>query len=453
MANENKTNRGKQKLNIAALIRVIGMAVLIVAVIVAAAVAIDSGKGKTQTAKSVSSFNVGAAAVEALLPYPGGVAAVADSAVYYFDVNGYVISVIEHNYSSPAAQINGKNLVLYDLGGKKMRVEKRGGIYSEIEPDGIITSAAVGKRGSYAYSLNSHGGFQSHLFVFSGRGKKVFEWGSSSDYISCISLSDNGKYCAVSLLSADNAQPVSRIKLFAVSGEEALFSVDLPSAVVYDMAFVSSKKLLVFSNDGVYSFDFTGNPTKLAEFSATEVKCYGGSASGLKAVSLAVFGNENNSKVIVFDQRGKLIFEKNMTGEVTGVACSANRVSVVLRDKIENYDIKGNLTGTVNLGQVCRKTAVSGKKSFFLTERGLYACAADTNGEFSAFSDTQTDGTTAESVTERSTSQNSSQNTPSAADGENNTTSSAADAAEQNNTQPAEENSGGWQSTSEGAAQ
>lgn len=449
MENENKTNRGKQKLNIAALIRVIGIAVLIVAVIVAAAVAIDSGKGKTQTAKSVSSFNVGAAAVEALLPYPGGVAAVADSAVYYFDGNGNVMSVNEHNYSSPAAQINGKNLVLYDLGGKKMRVEKRGGIYSEIEPDGIITSAAVGKRGGYAYSLNSHGGFQSHLFVFSGRGKKVFEWGSSSDYISCISLSDNGKYCAVSLLSADNAQPVSRIKLFAVSGDDAMFSAELPSAVVYDMAFVSSRQLLVFSNDGVYSFDFTGNPTKLAEFSATEVKCYGGSASGIKAVSFAVFGNENNSKVIVFDQRGKLIFEKNLTGEVTAVACSENRVSVVLRDKIENYDIKGNLTGTVNLGQVCRKTAVSGKKSFFLTERGLYACAADTNGEFSAFSDTQTDGTTAESVTERSTSQN----TPSAANGENETeTTAAADATEPGSTQPTAEASGTQPSPSDGAA-
>ena len=449
MANENKTNRGKQKLNIAALIRVIGIAVLIVAVIVAAAVAIDSGKGKTQTAKSVSSFNVGAAAVEALLPYPGGVAAVADSAVYYFDGNGNVMSVNEHNYSSPAAQINGKNLVLYDLGGKKMRVEKRGGIYSEIELDGIITSAAVGKRGGYAYSLNSHGGFQSHLFVFSGRGKKVFEWGSSSDYISCISLSDNGKYCAVSLLSADNAQPVSRIKLFAVSGDDAMFSAELPSAVVYDMAFVSSRQLLVFSNDGVYSFDFTGNPTKLAEFSATEVKCYGGSASGIKAVSFAVFGNENNSKVIVFDQRGKLIFEKNLTGEVTAVACSENRVSVVLRDKIENYDIKGNLTGTVNLGQVCRKTAVSGKKSFFLTERGLYACATDTNGEFSAFSDTQTDGTTAESVTERSTSQN----TPSAANGENETeTTAAADATEPGSTQPTAEASGTQPSPSDGAA-
>lgn len=449
MANENKTNRGKQKLNIAALIRVIGIAVLIVAVIVAAAVAIDSGKGKTQTAKSVFSFNVGAAAVEALLPYPGGVAAVADSAVYYFDGNGNVMSVNEHNYSSPAAQINGKNLVLYDLGGKKMRVEKRGGIYSEIEPDGIITSAAVGKRGGYAYSLNSHGGFQSHLFVFSGRGKKVFEWGSSSDYISCISLSDNGKYCAVSLLSADNAQPVSRIKLFAVSGDDAMFSAELPSAVVYDMAFVSSRQLLVFSNDGVYSFDFTGNPTKLAEFSATEVKCYGGSASGIKAVSFAVFGNENNSKVIVFDQRGKLIFEKNLTGEVTAVACSENRVSVVLRDKIENYDIKGNLTGTVNLGQVCRKTAVSGKKSFFLTERGLYACAADTNGEFSAFSDTQTDGTTAESVTDRSTSQN----TPSAANGENETeTTAAADATEPGSTQPTAEASGTQPSPSDGAA-
>lgn len=449
MANENKTNRGKQKLNIAALIRVIGIAVLIVAVIVAAAVAIDSGKGKTQTAKSVSSFNVGAAAVEALLPYPGGVAAVADSAVYYFDGNGNVMSVNEHNYSSPAAQINGKNLVLYDLGGKKMRVEKRGGIYSEIELDGIITSAAVGKRGGYAYSLNSHGGFQSHLFVFSGRGKKVFEWGSSSDYISCISLSDNGKYCAVSLLSADNAQPVSRIKLFAVSGDDAMFSAELPSAVVYDMAFVSSRQLLVFSNDGVYSFDFTGNPTKLAEFSATEVKCYGGSASGIKAVSLAVFGNENNAKVIAFDQRGKLIFEKNLTGEVTAVACSENRVSVVLRDKIENYDIKGNLTGTVNLGQVCRKTAVSGKKSFFLTERGLYACAADTNGEFSAFSDTQTDGTTAESVTERSTSQN----TPSAANGENETeTTTAADATEPGSTQPTAEASGTQPSPSDGAA-
>lgn len=371
MADEKRVKK-KQKLNISALVKVTGSALLIVLLILAAAFVIGEKTGG-KSAFSENGFEIGAASVKELKPYNGGVAAVADSAVYYFDGSGNLLSKNEHTYSAPVACVNGKNLLLYDLGGNNLRIEKRGGIYSEHSFKSVITCGAIGKRGNYAYALNSDGGFQSHLFVFSDRDKKIFEWGSSSDYISCLSLSDNGKLCAASILTSENARIVSVVKLFDFSAEEPLFSVEFQDSVIYDISVVSSKQLIVFCDNGVYSVASDGAKTELLSYSSTEITHYYDFPSGLKAVSVAVFGNERNTKLTVFSRRGKILFEKSFNGEITAVSCSKNRIGVAFRYRIESYDSRGNSVGLLETEEACTEAIISGGRLYVLGANGLYS--------------------------------------------------------------------------------
>lgn len=379
MANTRQTKKNGGRLNTAALLRVIGMAVLAVILVLAAAFVIGdkipSSKSSSDSLQT-SGFDIGAASVNSVLPYPGGVAAVADSAVYYFNSSGSLLSKNEHTFASPVASASGRNLILYDLGGYKLRVEKRGGIYTEIETKSVITCAAVGKRGNYAYSLNSDGGYQSHLLVYSGRNKKVFEWGSSSDYVSALTLSDNGKYCAVATLSSENAKTISSVKLFSFTAEEPLLSAEFRGSVVYDISFVTSKKLLVYCNDGVYFVNADGGKEQTVAFSSNEIRHSFNSPSGLKAFSVAVYGNENNTRLTVLNKRGKVMFEKTFSETIEAVVCSDKRVSVVFRNRIESFDRNGNSVGMISLKENVVSVTLSSDKLYVLSSGGMYSVSS-----------------------------------------------------------------------------
>ena len=120
MANENGMRNNKGRLNSAAFIRVFGAALLIVILVLAAAFVIGNKtpeNGKTNSEAVESGFDIGAASVKSVVPYSGGIAAIADSAVYYFDASGNQLSKNEHSFASPVAEASGRNLILYDLGG------------------------------------------------------------------------------------------------------------------------------------------------------------------------------------------------------------------------------------------------------------------------------------------------------------------------------------------------
>lgn len=380
MANGNGSKKNNGKLNAAALVRVVGAALLIVILVLAAAFVIGDkipSDGKTDSETVESGFDIGAASVNSVVPYSGGVAAIADSAVYYFDASGNLLSKNEHTFASPVAEASGRNLILYDLGGYKYRIEKRGGVYVEQETASVITCAAIGKRGNYAYSLNSDGGYQSHLFVYSERNKKVFEWGSSSDYISTLALSDNGKYCAAGILSSENAKIVSVVKLFGFNADEPLLSVDFTGSVVYDIAFATSKRLIVFCNDGVYSVGTDGTKELTVPYSSNEIRHFDNCRTGLKALSVAVFGNENNTRITVLSRRGKTLFEKTFTEDVSDVVCSSNRISIVFRDRIESFDQKGNSVGLIHLNESASSAVLSGSRLYVLGANGLYSFSSN----------------------------------------------------------------------------
>ncbi len=384
MANGKSAKNNKPRLNIAALVKVIGAALLIVAVIIAAAYVIDEkfpaiSSGNSQTIGTA--FDINAESVNAIVPYSGGVAAVADTTVYYFGSSGTLLASNDHTFSTPIAETAGRNLLLYDLGGYGYRIENRGGVSNEQTTTAPITCATIGTRGNYAYSLNADSGYQSHLFVYSGRNKKIFEWGSSSDYISVLALSDNGRCCAAGILTSENAKIVSTVKLFAFESDEPLLSADFAGSVIYDIAFTSAKTLIVFCNDGVYSVGADGTKEQVLSYASNEISCFYDFQSGLKVLSIAVYGNENNTRVIVFSKNGKQLFEKTLTEDVTSVVCSKNRVSVVSNNKVETFNTAGNSVGLAYLNENVSSAVLSGSDIFILGAGGLYSFSSNLRGE------------------------------------------------------------------------
>ena len=181
------------------------------------------------------------------------------------------------------------------------------------------------------------------------------------------------------------------VKLFGFNAAEPLFSVDFAGSVVYDIAFASSKKLVVFCNDGVYSVGTDGSKELTVSYSSNEIKHFDNCPSGLKALTIAVFGNENNTRIVVLNRRGKQLFEKTFTEDVSDIICSKNRVSVVLRNRIESYDQKGNSVGLVYLKENASSAVLSRSRLYVLCANGLYSFSSNTHISFAENETEKTD--------------------------------------------------------------
>ena len=142
--------------------------------------------------------------------YDDGLAVLQVNSLCYIDDAGVEINSHEHTYANPVLRTAGKYALLFDRGGNQFRLEKNAAILNECPTDAAITTADVSKNGTYAYILNAHEGYQSHLYVFDEKGGKQFEWGSAADYTTLFHLAENGKKAVLVSFVTENADYSSK---------------------------------------------------------------------------------------------------------------------------------------------------------------------------------------------------------------------------------------------------
>ncbi len=336
--------------------------------------------------------------------YSSGLVMLTDTALVYLDSNGKNISSNSHQYSQPVMVKGGSTVLLYDKGGASFRIEKNSKIYNTYTTANSITVATVDKKGNYAYVLNEDGGFQSHLYVYSYNGKKLFEWGSSQDYCISTALSDNGKNIAVSMLGVKNGEYVSKVILFNFKNNEALYTAEFPDCTVFRLEFLSGKNVAAFTDNGVYVIDKKGAAHKRAEYTPTEIMHSSVTDKGLSAIALASHGNTKDSILNVFDKKMNSCYMLEYNSEIMSVRTSDKYSVVILGDRIECFNNKGEKTGCIVIDEKCTDAAFSGRNLFVFSVSGIYRFNSFGNYDLTELrEEVTTDGFVTEEITEEAT--------------------------------------------------
>ena len=357
---------------------VIGLCVLILIAVMVLAAVISSISG-VSVAEIGSAGDKGALVYDVLPDsitdiesYSSGLVMLTDTALVYLDSNGKNLSSNSHQYSQPVMVKGGSTVLLYDKGGTSFRIEKNSKIYNTYTTANAITVADVNKKGDYAYVLNEDGGFQSHLYVYSYRAKKLFEWGSAQDYCINTAISENGKNIALSMLGVKNGEYISRVIFFNVKDDEAAYIAEFPDCTVFRLEFLSGKNIAAFTDNGVYVIDKKGNVNKRAEYIPTEIMHSSVSDKGLSAIALASHGNTKDSILNVFDKKMNSSYLLEYSSEIMNVRTSDKYTAVLLGDRVETFNAKGEKTGSIVVDEKCTDAAFAGRKLFLFTVSGIY---------------------------------------------------------------------------------
>lgn len=377
---KNRRNHNNGAGDFKRLFKVLGLSLLIVLVFLAAILFISRytdldlfGKGD-ETADTADGlvFKIDSDNVRAVKPYGSGVVMLTNAGVLYLDASGNEIESNKHIFASPEMQLSDKTVFLYDKGGTGCRIEKNASVYREFTAPGLITCGAVGRRGNYAYSVDNHEGYQSHIFVYSAKGEKQFEWGSASDYCFRLALSDLGNRIAVCVVGVQNAEYYSKVMLFSFNSGQPAYSVDFSGKTVLDIDFVSGKKLAVYTDAGVYLIDSNGTMDARQEYTASEIEHSCVNGRGLSCTAVIPYGNEQTPLITVFDAFHKPIFTHQYNTLVSGVVSSSSYVGVVMPDKVQILSRSNRVVGDIHPGEACERCVIVNNYLFVLTGTGLH---------------------------------------------------------------------------------
>lgn len=179
-----------------------------------------------------------------------------DSHMYAYNSSGKQITSIQHGYTEPAFVLSAARTLIYDRGSFGIRTDA---LYTNIintQLEEEIITADICDKGYVAVATQSTD-YTAHVTVFDKKFKSLFRWSSPDGYVSCLELSNNGKYVAVCTVTGKNGDYCSNINVFRLSNGEKVFNKEILGSM-YVSASSTNKHITLAGTDSVVSFKWDG---------------------------------------------------------------------------------------------------------------------------------------------------------------------------------------------------
>ncbi len=278
----------------------------------------------------------------AVLSVGSDVALLGDSSLTLYKSNGKVLFQRQHGYSNPAMCSCTARVMVYDRGGKNLRVENRAKTLMMKETEGTITTACMARNGRFAVVTRGLN-YVSDVTVYDSDGNQTFVWHSAGRQVMGVSLSDNGRYMGVVTLQVEGGQGVAEVLVFdtrkGLTLAQQRFEGSVPVSV--DM---KGNVAVAILNDRVVSVTKSG-VTAQYPFEGGSVTCFDNHNDYGTVLVLGMYQDSRNNRLLILDEDLDIISETEVEREVLGVSAKGNRVSLLSSGQVLFYSRGGKPKG------------------------------------------------------------------------------------------------------------
>lgn len=261
--------------------------------------------------------------------------------VMVYSPNGKQLLNQPHTYAKPGISVNGKNIAVFDRGGKSFMLIKEDETVFEGTAENIIISAEYGSNGNYA--LGTHGsGVTSTLSVYDKSNKEIFRWNCAHEHIVSIALSDNGRYAGVAVMGAENGQIFTTVQYFGFDYKEPLNTQKITGVTPLNIKFTKFNLLTLLTDRGVYSVERKEEKYQTVfTYYSSEFNSCDFSESGKYIVTLAKYGSENVFEINLFSKSGEIQQTVSADFEIKATQISDKYIFALGESKIIVYNLRG----------------------------------------------------------------------------------------------------------------
>ncbi len=271
----------------------------------------------------------------------------------------------QHGYSDPAMSVYEGRALIYDKPTGKFTVLNSSKILNEGNVEAQIYTAVMGKDGSLAFSLKTESA-QSEFRVYDDKLEKVYAWKCAQEKVFDVAISPRGNGAALVLAGSKNAQPYSKLVLIEFDEAEPISEFTYENTVLFDVLYPYSNKVIAYSTDMKTTISKKTERTDDYKYGSAVISLQDTSDSGKSAVVLSEYGNEENQRVVLFDKKSKLVFEKTYNEKVYGISCTDKYVAVLFENRAVLLRSGGEEEKTLEIGKNGKKIVCLGNDVYIL---------------------------------------------------------------------------------------
>lgn len=304
-----------------------------------------------------------------------------DNAVRVLNSTAKEISNIQHTFDHPVMSSNSGRILLYDIGGKKFRVQSKTRTLYEKQTDFLILTGAIGKDGSVAIASRADEA-ESMLTVYDKNHNEAFIWKCAKEHIVTCDVSDNGKRIAVGVIGVQNGSVYSKVYIFDKKGTEPIGTFDYPESAVTSVQFLSNETLMVMGNNMCEIIKGAEVKQKIDVSVNTPSRLFI-SDNNTAVLVLSKYSSTTKKIIKVFDKTGNELFESEIDGLVKSVYTDGKFTAVLTDSSVRVFNTKGEVTGTAEVNADAVKVLVSSRNIYVYSSDRIdrYSSVGDNNPE------------------------------------------------------------------------
>lgn len=268
--------------------------------------------------------------------------------VVIYSPNGKQLLNQPHTYAKPGISINDEKLVVFDRGGKGYLLIDGDELVYEGDADNLIICAEYGADGNYAIATQGSGA-TSTLNVYDKFNKNIFQWNCAHEHIVSIALSDNGRYAGVAVLGAENGELFTSVQYFGFDYKDTLNTQKIVGVTPLDIEFTKFNMLTLLTNTGVYTIERKADAYKtVSKYYSSEFNSCDFSDDGKYIVTLAKYGSENVFEINVYSKAGENKVTISTDFEIFSTRMSDKYIFALGESKIMVYNLRGKNVSEIN---------------------------------------------------------------------------------------------------------
>ncbi len=268
--------------------------------------------------------------------------------IMVYSPNGKQLLNQPHIFAKPGISINGEKVVAFDRGGKGFMLIDNAELIYEGSADNTIISAEYGDDGNYALGVHGNG-TMSTLSVYDKNHKVIFQWNCAHEHIVSLALSDNGRYAGVAVMGAENGQLFTTVHYFGFNYKEALNTQKISGAAPLNIEFTKFNELTLLTDKGVYIIERKAEAFEtVSTYYSSEFNSCDFSETGRYIVTLAKYGSENVFEINMYSKSGEIKSTISVDFEIKGTRISDKYIFALGESKIMVYNLRGKNVSEIN---------------------------------------------------------------------------------------------------------
>ena len=283
------------------------------------------------------------------LAYGNGFIKYSNDGAIYTDANDEVYWNQTYEMKEPMADVCEDYVALADKGGTEIYIMNQAGMQGKIETPMNISRISVANQGVVAVWMESDG--ENYIRMYDKNGKNLVSgafYTEKSGYPLDISLCNDGKKLAVSMLTVNNGEVCSTIKCYNFGSvgqneiDNNVGTYKYENQLIPEIAYVSDGRMIAVSDQNIMVFDGSQKP-KLKQTIKLE-KLIDSVFYNNKYIGVAYSNNDKNctSHIKLYDFNGKMLMENDTAIAYNSIEFDSNNEVCVTGDTAcEIYTIHG----------------------------------------------------------------------------------------------------------------